>query len=87
MHTIIATLIGLFVLTIFVVLHKRQKKPAAKAAMAFCGFWLVASIVHFCIGVFVAGYPAATELAVHAVIFGVPALMALIVAKLDKPAT
>ena len=42
----------------------------------FIGAWLGVCAVNFLIGVFGAGYSVATELGVHAIVFGVPAGLA-----------
>jgi FtsH-binding integral membrane protein len=77
MHTLRITLIGLILLSLFVFvaaqINQRKDRPHVDGAHLFIWVWLVASIVNFCVGVFVAGYSILTELAVHVVVFGVPA--------------
>ncbi len=77
MHTVIVTLLGLVTLAIMVGLAPRK----AVAAKTFIGVWLVACIIHLSYGVIVAGYGLWLELGVHAVVFGVPAGVALIIRK------
>jgi uncharacterized membrane protein YwaF len=77
MHTLRITLMGLILLSVFVFvaaqINQRKNRPAVDGAYLFIWVWLAASIVNFSIGVFVAGYSVLTELAVHLVVFGVPA--------------
>jgi hypothetical protein len=71
------TLSGLVLLFVFLFvansINKRKNKRVIDGAWIFIWFWLTVSIVNFCVGVFVANYPVATELVVHIVVFGVPA--------------
>ncbi|MCW5623806.1 MAG: hypothetical protein KIT73_03705 [Burkholderiales bacterium] len=85
MHTIVVTLIGFVLLIVFIGVAFRRG-PAARtvAAWRFIGVWLVACIIHLCVGVFVAGYSLASELAVHAVVFGLPAILAWFLARQSK---
>ena len=77
MHTLRITVIGLILLSLFVFVaaqtNQRKTRPAINGAYLFIRVWLAASVVNFCVGVFVAGYSVLTELAVHVVVFGVPA--------------
>ncbi len=77
MHTLRITVIGLILLSLFVFvaaqLNQRKTRAPVDGARVFVWIWLAASIVNFFIGVFVAGYSVLTELAVHVVVFGVPA--------------
>ena len=77
MHTLTVTSIGIVLLSAFIFvassINKRKNKRAIDGAWIFIWFWLAVSIVNFCVGVFVADYPVATELGVHIVVFGLPA--------------
>lgn len=77
MHTLTITLIGLILLSVFIFvaaqINQRKNRPAVDGAYFFIWVWLVASIANFCIGVFIAGYSVLAELAVHVVVFGLPA--------------
>jgi len=77
MHTLRITLVGLILLSLFVFvasqINQRKNRPPVDGAYLFIWVWLVASIANFFVGVFVAGYSVLTELAVHVVVFGVPA--------------
>jgi hypothetical protein len=79
-RTLALTSLGLVLLLAFVAiaatLTKRRGGPAFNAPRAFIALWLGISAAHFYIGVFREGYPVGMELAVHAIIFGVPALLA-----------
>jgi hypothetical protein len=76
-HTLTVTLSGLVLLFVFLFvansINKRKTRRAVDGAHIFIWFWLAVSIVNFCIGVFVANYPVATELVVPVVVFGLPA--------------
>src|SRR5881409_3363713 len=71
MHTLRITLIGLILLSLFVFvatqINRRKNRPAVDGAYLFIWVWLVASITNFCVGVFIVGYSALTELGVHVV--------------------
>jgi hypothetical protein len=80
MRTLLLTLVGVLVLLAFIgianAVNKRRGTPGIDAYRAFVFIGLGISAAHFYIGVVREGYPVAMELAVHAVIFGVPALLA-----------
>jgi hypothetical protein len=77
MHMLTVTLIGLLLVLAFVLvarsINKRKNRQAVDGARIFIWFWLAVSMVDFCVGVFVANYPVATEIGVHIVVFGLPA--------------
>ena len=77
MHTLTITLIGLIALSLFVFvaaqINQRKTRSPVDGARLFIWVWLTASIVNFSVDVFVAGYSVLTELAVHVIVFGVPA--------------
>ncbi len=77
MHTIIVTLIGLGLLGLMTWIAK----PRASGARRFIPVWLLLCALHLTYGVAVAGYGLWLELGVHAVVFGVPAATALILAR------
>jgi hypothetical membrane protein len=81
MHMAIATIVGLALLAAFVATARQRNMPMQTASRNFVIVWLFLAAIHFCIGVFREGYPVTTELAVHAVIFGVPALAAWFVGR------
>lgn len=80
MRTLALTSLGLVLLLAFVAIaaarNKGQGSPAFNAPRAFIFFWLGISAAHFYIGVVREGYPLGMELAIHAIIFGVPAAVA-----------
>jgi hypothetical protein len=90
MHTLVMTLAGLAVLAAFVLgagaVNRRDAGRRFDGARVFLWFWAAVSLVNFCIGVFSAGYPVTTELAVHLVIFGVPAAAAWYLSGRGAPA-
>jgi FtsH-binding integral membrane protein len=77
MHTLRITLIGLILLSLFIFvaaqIKQRKNRPAVDGAYLFIWVWLVVSIANFFVGVFIAQYSVLTELAVHVIVFGVPA--------------
>ena len=77
MHTLRITLIGLILLSLFIFVaaqvKQRRNRPEVDGANIFIWVWLAASVANFCVGVFVAGYSVLTELAVHTIVFGLPA--------------
>jgi len=77
MHTLRLTMIGLVLMSVFVFvaaqINRRKNKRAVDGARIFIWLWLVVFVVNFSLGVFVANYSIATELAVHVVVFGLPA--------------
>jgi uncharacterized membrane protein YwaF len=77
MHTLRLTLIGLILLSVFVFItaqiNQRNNRRAVNGAGIFIWVWLVVSTLNFIVGVVVAGYSVATEVAVHVVVFGLPA--------------
>lgn len=89
MRTFALTSLGVVLLLAFVAiaatLKKRPGPPAFNAPRAFIFLWLGISAAHFYIGVFREGYPIAIELAVHAIIFGVPAGLAWYLARRSRP--
>ena len=80
MHTLRLTMIGLVLLSMFVLvaaqINQRKNQRTVDGARIFIWLWLAVSVVNFSIGVFVANYSMATELAVHVVVFGLPASVA-----------
>lgn len=80
MRTLLLTLVGVLVLLAFVAISKAVNRgkgtPGINAPRAFIFLWLGISAAHFYIGVAREGYPVTMELAIHAIIFGVPALLA-----------
>jgi len=77
MHTLRLTIIGLVLLSVlaFVAaqINQRKNKRAVDGARIFIWLWLAVSVINFSIGVFVANYSVATELAFHVIVFGLPA--------------
>jgi hypothetical protein len=70
-------MIGLVLLSVFVFVaaqvNARKGRKTVDGALWFLSVWLVVSVLNFCVGVFVAGYSVLTEIAVHVVVFGLPA--------------
>jgi len=77
MHTLRLTLIGLILLSVFVFvtaqINQRNNRRGVNGAWIFIWVWLVISALNFCVGVLFAGYSVLTEIAVHVVVFGLPA--------------
>jgi hypothetical membrane protein len=80
MHTLIMVVSGLVALAVFLAAARLLGMRPAGAARLFIPLWLVASIINLGIGVFRAGVPLTTELAVLVAVFGLPALAAWLAA-------
>ncbi len=80
MRTLVVILIGYALLGAFVwvaaFINQRRNRRAVDGARTFLWFWLAASIVDLCVGVLLAGYSFRDELAIHLVIFVLPAAAA-----------
>jgi hypothetical protein len=89
MRTLALTALGVVLLLAFVAIAATRKRgpgpPAFNAPRAFIFLWLGISAAHFYIGVFREGYPVGMELAVHAIIFGVPAALAWYLSRRSRP--
>lgn len=80
MRTLILTLIGILLLFALVAsasaVNRRRHARVMNGPRAFVFLWLGISIAHLYIGVVREGYPLLMELGIHAIIFGIPALLA-----------
>jgi hypothetical protein len=79
MHTLRMTVIGLVLLSIFVVaasLMNRNQGKRLNGAWLFIWVWLVIAVSNLLVGVLAAGVPLTTEIPVLVVVFGVPAAAA-----------
>jgi hypothetical protein len=87
MHTLRMLLIGFAVLAIFVAgahaINKRGERRV-NGARAFIWVWLIAAFVNMGVGVVKAGVPVHIELGVLAVVFGLPALAAWLIARKQR---
>ena len=83
MRTAIIIGAGLILLAIFVLAGRFTSAPAAsamaKAALYFLPVWFIAAAINMWMGVARAGYSVAEEAPIFAVIFAVPAAVALFV--------
>lgn len=85
MHVVVMLAIGLAILAAIHVAARAlgrdgSSRTIARGAGLFVLLWLVASAVDFYLGVEAAGFTPGAGLAAHAVIFGVPAALALALA-------
>lgn len=77
MHMLMMTVSGLLLLAVFLLLARLiARRRMASAALLFIPVWLAVSAVNFYNGVVHAGYSVQVEVAVHLVVFGLPALLA-----------
>jgi hypothetical protein len=79
MHTLAMTTAGLVLLLVFhygAKVLNRGRARALDGAFIFIWVWLLVSAVNFTLGVLVANIPVLTEIAVHLVVFGLPAAVA-----------
>ncbi len=83
MHTVMVLTGGFALLAIFCAVGWSRGREAGlvRAARAFIPVWLVAAIVNMTVGVVSAGYTVMQELPILVVIFGVPALVAWLLAR------
>jgi len=54
-------------------INQRKNQRSVDGARIFIWLWLAVAAINFCGGVFIAGYSVTTEIAVHVVVFGLPA--------------
>jgi ABC-type iron transport system FetAB permease component len=70
-------MIGLVLLSVFVFVaaqvNARKGSKTVDGAFWFLWVWLVVSVLNFCVGVLLANYSVLTEIAVHVIVFGLPA--------------
>jgi len=88
MHTIRIITAGLVLLGLFLLAGRHlggSTTRMAQAALWFAPVWLAASVVNLWIGVSKAGYTIAQELPILLLVFGVPAVTALIAWKCMRP--
>lgn len=83
MHTLRVIGGGLALLAVFLIIGRVaggvQGSGLARAALWFLPAWFAASVVNLWIGVSRAGYTVEQELPILLVVFGVPAVLALII--------
>lgn len=86
MRTVILIAIGLLLLAIFCLIgHYRSGKLGVRySARVFIGLWLIAALVNLGIGVLSAGYTIVEELPFFLAVFGVPAIVAFVIANRVK---
>jgi len=83
MHTLIILAIGLALLVAcvqFGFIYLGGKPGRRRAALAFLPLWLVGAGINLWVGVNDGGYPLADELPIFAVVFGIPAAIAGVIA-------
>jgi hypothetical protein len=83
MRTMIITLIGLGLWAASLLVARRMSagkiEVMREATIGFVTVWFMAALTNLWVGITRAGYTLAAELPVFAVIFGVPALAAMLV--------
>ncbi|MFJ1302049.1 hypothetical protein ACILG0_18950 [Pseudomonadota bacterium AL_CKDN230030165-1A_HGKHYDSX7] len=77
MPPLIALLVGFVMLGLFVLLGRSNRRVAC---YGFIAAWLALCVAHFTYATRVAAFGFQQELAVHAGVFGLPALVALVLA-------
>lgn len=82
MHTIMVLLGGMVLLALTVLLARLVERPFRSLVPWFLAVWFVCAAVNMWIGIQSAGYSFAEELPIFLLIFGLPAVAALIVARL-----
>ena len=81
MHMIMMTAAGLLLLALTFGLSRWMRRSFRALLPLFLIVWFVCAIVNMWIGVTQAGYTVLQELPITAVIFGVPALVAIFLAR------
>ena len=81
MHTLTMVVGGLVALGIFVLAAVLLERGVADGARVFVWPWLAASLINMLVGVYWANLPYSAEIPVLAVVFGVPAALAWLVAR------
>jgi len=81
MHTLLMVVGGLVALAIFVLAAVLLGRGIADGARVFIWPWLAVSVINMLIGMYWANIPFNVELPVLAVVFGVPAVAAWLIAK------
>jgi hypothetical protein len=79
MHTILVIAGGLALLAAFALAARFLDATIARAMLWFVPAWLVGAGVNMWVGVSRAGYTVAQEFPIFLVVFGVPALAALLI--------
>lgn len=81
MRTIILIVAGLVLLAVFCFIARLFKGDhgVSRTATIFIGLWLVVAAINLAIGVVSAGYTVLEEMPFFLVVFGVPALVALVI--------
>ena len=78
MHTVTVIAGGILLLALFLLVRRLFGWPAKTVAMAFGAVWFVCAALNMYIGITQAGYTFWQELPIFAVIFGVPAGLAIL---------
>lgn len=78
MHTLIVIGSGLFLLGFALLTGNWTSAGVSTAALVFIPVWLALSTVNLWLGVTRAGYSVAEELPILAVVFAIPAIVALV---------
>lgn len=81
MRTLMIILAGLILLLLAAGLAYLLKRPLRSLLPYFLGLWLCCAAVNMWIGVSQAGYGFMEELPIFVVIFGIPALVAFVLAR------
>ncbi len=81
MHTIVVILGGLVLLVLGLVFARATGRPVRAVLPAYLLVWLICAGVNMWIGVSRAGYSVAQEFPIFLVIFAVPAVIAVLLAR------
>lgn len=81
MHTIMVLLAGFALLAIMAILGRRSGKPFSQLLPAFLLLWLLCSLVNMWVGMSSAGYTFMQELPMLVIVFGVPAIAAIVLSR------
>jgi hypothetical protein len=81
MHVVMMVGAGVLALGVFILAAVLLGRGMAAGARAFIWPWLAVSIINMLVGVYWANFPYSVEVPVLAIVFGVPAAVAWLVAR------
>jgi len=80
-HTVYLVGAGLLLLLLFIIAARLLKSRFGRFLPVYLGVWFVASAVNMWVGVSQAGYTVMQEIPFFLVVFGVPAVVAILLAR------
>ena len=89
MHIVMVICVGLVLFAVFFLLRRHLAEPEANTGLPryirwFLVVWAIGAAANSTVGVVVAGFPVVTEILVFVPVFGVPALVAVLIARWNR---